>query len=312
MTNLTKKLSFLLVLQLIIAVGIFSVEENANNQQPTHLLTDFTAKEIGKVVISDSENSVTLSKQEDQWRVEGLKNLPAAPTKIADFLDKLANLKTGWPVATTESSHKRFGVTQENFQRRVQVFTDDTPVAEVLLGTSPGFKKVHARLTNQDEVYSVSLNNYDLPAKANDWLNKSLLAASNIERITSNDVVVTKKEDKWQFETPQKTDANLALDHSKAEELVTFLSSLSVNEVAEVNSPVITSSVEVETTTGKLLYQFSRVDDNHYVKRDDIDATFKINSADYEKIAEKNLPDFALEETSAEESNEQDSDPSNS
>ena len=84
-----------------------------------------------------------------------------------------------------------------------------------------------------------------------------------------------------------------------------------MNEVAEVGSPVVTSTVEVETSTGKLIYQFSKVADNRSLERDDIDAIFKISSADYDKIAEKNLPDFALEETSAEESNEQDSAPSN-
>ena len=48
-------------------------------------------------------------------------------------------------------------------------------VADVYLGTSPGYQQVHARRADDEAVYSVGIANYQVPPEADDWLDKTLL-----------------------------------------------------------------------------------------------------------------------------------------
>jgi len=60
------------------------------------------------------------------------------------LIDKLEGAEAAWPVATSESSAERFEVSDAKFQRRIRFFADDAVVTELFLGTSPGFRRVHA------------------------------------------------------------------------------------------------------------------------------------------------------------------------
>lgn len=110
------------------------------------------------------------------WRLES--GLPADDDKVNDLLDKLAELAAPWPVATSADSAERFAVTEDNHQRRLVLEDAEDVVADVFLGTSPGYRRVHARVAGEDEVYSIDFSNYEAPTDADQWLDKGLLAAS--------------------------------------------------------------------------------------------------------------------------------------
>ncbi|MEQ8692832.1 MAG: DUF4340 domain-containing protein, partial [Pseudomonadales bacterium] len=52
----------------------------------------------------------------------------------------------------------------------------DEQLADIYLGTSPGFQRVHARKAGEDEIFSVELSNYELPLTVDGWLDKALLS----------------------------------------------------------------------------------------------------------------------------------------
>ncbi len=110
------------------------------------------------------------------WRLES--GLPADNDKVNDLLDKLAELAAPWPVATSADSAERFAVTEDNYQRRLVLEDAEDVVADVFLGTSPGYRRVHARVAGQDEVYSIDFSNYEAPTDVDQWLDKGLLAAA--------------------------------------------------------------------------------------------------------------------------------------
>ena len=110
------------------------------------------------------------------WRLEN--SLPADHDKVNDLLDKLADLAAPWPVATSVDSAERFEVTEDKHQRRLLLEDADGVVADVFLGTSPGYRRVHARAADEDEVYSIDFSNYEAPTDADQWLDKALLAAA--------------------------------------------------------------------------------------------------------------------------------------
>lgn len=138
---------------------------------------DFTADELTGLRISDGENSIALTREAEKWQIEGV---DADASQVAGLLDKLKAIRAPWPVATTRDSAERFEVNPDSFQRRLELLSGEEVVADVFLGTSPGFQRVHARLAESEEIYSVELSNYELPVTVDGWFDKALLATATV------------------------------------------------------------------------------------------------------------------------------------
>ena len=67
-------------------------------------------------------------------------------------VERFARAAGSWPVANTASTRERFEVTEENHQRHIVAKAGDDTVADIYLGTSPGYRKTHARRTGEDEI----------------------------------------------------------------------------------------------------------------------------------------------------------------
>src|SRR5690606_32957336 len=116
-----------------------------------------------------------LQKQSESWQLQE-HALPANSSKVQSLLDTLAGLETTWPVAETASSRERFEVSDDRFQRKLQLYQGEQLLGEYYFGSSPGFRRTHARRAGEDAVYSLAFNSVDLPAQQSDWLDKTLLA----------------------------------------------------------------------------------------------------------------------------------------
>ena len=290
-------LAGILAAQVVLAGGLFFYKEQSTPQATSEPLLSFETAAIDKLVIADADNHVTLQKSGDQWQLPELHALPVVDKKVPELLDKLRATKVSWPVTTTTSSHARFELTDDNFQRRVELFAGDKKVGEVLLGTSPGFRKVHVRRPGEDDVYSVSLNTFDMPVADTEWLDKTLLSAKDLKQIKGPDYTLQKTDDQWSFagEANDATDAeSLKVDTQKAQELANALSNLRIIDVAEQQpegEPVV---ITVNTGTGERQYEFLKSDDKYFVKRDDQEQAFTVSQFDYDRITQIRQPQLAL------------------
>lgn len=122
---------------------------------------------------ASAAGAVVLERAGDRWR---LGDLPADDDKVAALLSKLSNLGEPWPVATTAAARARFAVSDASFKKRLVLTLDGGDTLELLLGTSPGFKRLHARRAGTDAVYSIALADFEVPVASDEWLDKSLLA----------------------------------------------------------------------------------------------------------------------------------------
>jgi hypothetical protein len=174
MDNKTPLLAALLAIQLVLIAGLAVWRDDAGAANGGALL-QFDRASIDAIRITDDEQSVDIRRGTDGWQIGTDAVLPADDAKIAGVLDKLADAGAPWPVATTAASARRFEVAPDSFQRHVELFTGDSLTAELFLGTSPGFRKVHARRADDDAVYAVTLSNFELPGASEEWLDKSLL-----------------------------------------------------------------------------------------------------------------------------------------
>lgn len=177
-------LSAVLLAQVLL-VAVLWLQQRDGDADGDNTLLRFTANEITAIRITerdaDRNEPLLLQRTADGWRSDGL---PADGEKVQGLLDKLAALDSPWPVATTAVARERFEVTEDGFAKYLELLQDDEPVAALLLGTSPGFKRIHARRPGDDAVFSIALTSLDVPASANDWLDKSLLASAvDVDRI---------------------------------------------------------------------------------------------------------------------------------
>jgi Domain of unknown function (DUF4340) len=118
---------------------------------------------------------IDLVKKNGAWVLPGSFDAPAEGSKVSALLDRLAAIKRGLPIATSEAALKRFKVVDEDFERRLVLSAGEKPLATVYFGSSPGLRKSDARLSVDKAVYSVDLPTYELPTDSGAWLSGELL-----------------------------------------------------------------------------------------------------------------------------------------
>jgi hypothetical protein len=175
MNRHVKALSLLLALQLVVLGGVLLWHQRATSVPAGTLLSVDRSRVDGLVIVDDKGQKLTLRRGNTGWRLPDSQGLPADNDKVTQLLDKVIAASAPWPVATSAESAKRFEVTPEKFQREIQLLAGDQVVGDLYLGTSPGFKKVHARRADSDDVYAIAFANYEATARADDWLDKALL-----------------------------------------------------------------------------------------------------------------------------------------
>lgn len=194
-------LGVLLALQLVIIAGVLLARSGVGESPPGAFL-DFSVDAVDEVRIDGAEDGsgVTLHRDGDAWSLPS--GLPADAGKLREVLDKLAALQSPWPVATTSGAAQRFEVSADKHQRHITLSAGGAPVADLFLGTSPGYQRVHARRADGDAVYSVALSNYQVPTGPDEWLDKTLLAADGeVTDVVRDDAWhLHKGDDGWQLD----------------------------------------------------------------------------------------------------------------
>jgi len=287
-------LSAVLVLQILIGAGLYLNKHNAPQSGESQTLLSLDMAQIDKITIQQEGSAATLLKNGDNWLLPKLEQLPADKAKLQGLLGKLETLQTGWPIATTSSSHERFEVSKNKHQRHLQLYQGEQLKAELFIGTSPGFRKVHVRKAGQEAVYSAKLNTFDLPAEDDQWLDKSLLAAQNITGIQGPDYSLEKQQDKWQL----SADLQGELNQESVQKLLSSLNNLRITEISdqatEEDPKPITTNLKIKQGNTELSYTFRKQGKNFSLNRSDIPQHFGLAEFDYSGITEVRLDKLLL------------------
>ena len=134
--------------------------------------------------------------------IADLSDFPADGTKVDQLLDKLSGLKRPLPVTTSPEAQQRHKVADVGFERKVTLDAGDKPVATLLLGDSPGFRRVFARPAGESVVYDLDLALFDASNRRDDWLARDnlKLGQETIERVASGDWTLAKTDGAWKLE----------------------------------------------------------------------------------------------------------------
>jgi hypothetical protein len=251
MSKRANLLSILLALQLILVAVVLLTDRGVSGAEETVLLS-FDADAVDEMRIGASEDgaAIALVKGDDGWRLPD--DFPADADKAREVLSRLSDLRAGWPVATSAAAGKRFEVDPDQHQRHVVLLTEGRAVAELYLGTAPGYQRVHARRADADSIFSVALSNYQLPVKADDWLDKTLLqprgSVSSISRVGA--WTLARGAEGWEVE-------GAAVDQEAAGRLERRLTELRVSGVAAAPDPATEPAEVFEIVDSRGAYRLS-------------------------------------------------------
>lgn len=282
MNSLNQILIAALALQLVVAGGIYIASQPPAADDIRAPLLASDVNEIDQVTIVDEDGKqAVLSKSANQWRLPDYHGLPANSVKVKNTLDALTASKSGWPVATTESGHERFKVLDDEFHKKLILDNAGDTVQTLYLGTSPGYRQVHVRRADEDDVFAVKLNSYEFSSDHEQWLDKSLLQPQGeIKNLQGPDYSFTMVDGVWKTSEDGKGEV-------VAEELAKItgmLARISVNSAENKPATSVDYELTAKTADNILTYRFFKDGDNHYITRDDYIQAFRINQTDYEKI----------------------------
>lgn len=277
-------LSVLLVVQLAVAGGLLYASHSNKVTRPQGALLEYDPAVIDRLEIAaGADQTIVLGKLDGQWQLPDNRGVPVQSGKVEALIESMAELETGWAVATKSSSHAQLEVAEADYQRRVKLFRDDQLSADLYIGSSPGMRRVHARTVDSDDVYSVALNSYDMPVTTADWLQKDLIAATDITVLTLADAMLAKQDDNWLMTTSEGE--AIAVDPGKVNALTGALQRLAVQDiVSELPTDARVVTIGVSAAAGDLEYELYEIGQDYFVSRNDIDAVFSIQKADYESI----------------------------
>jgi hypothetical protein len=209
-------LGLLLAAQILGALALWLGGKDLSPAAATSPLLEFDADNVTAVRIESVKTGpVFVKKAQDQWIIPSLGDLPASEPKVNGLLDKLATLKKGLPVATSDDAFKRFKVADQDFERKLTLERDGGDAAVLFLGDSPGFRRLFVRAGGDRAVYEADLGLFDAPDKADEWSERTLLhlKKDDLSQLKVSDVLLARDKDAWKV-------ANLAQGEKQDEQAV--------------------------------------------------------------------------------------------
>ncbi len=200
-----------------------------DQEQDTPLLT-LERNQVDTISIRDKDGQVQLTRKDNTWILPASADFPASEEQVNGLLDKLTRLHRGWPVATTQEAAGRFKVAPDHFERHIRLLQGKKQLGSLYLGSSPGIRRVYARLDGDTNIYGVSLALYAVPAKPEDWIDKNYLhlKQDTVASIKLKDFTLVAKKEGW---TLQPLPTGKSVDANKAATLADKILSLRISAV---------------------------------------------------------------------------------
>ena len=255
MTRRIQILSAVLVLQIGLAACLAFIGRDSGAFRSDEKFIDLELASLDEIVIEEEDSpALSMQRKDGSWILPDHYHFPVSSTKLDHLTAKLFGTTKPWPVGTTGAAAKRFKVADEDFERKITFRKGQEDAATLLIGTSPGFKKVHARLANEEAIYAIDFSAYEASVKPQDWEDKDLLDVDpdEIVRVEMADISLIRDGDAL---TVSDLDAAEETDPSGVSTLLpklsepTFLEVIGTEDVAEYrqDAPVLAYTLEMKS-----------------------------------------------------------------
>lgn len=285
---MSRSLSILLLalaVQCVLVAVVYWPEKDRTSLATEQALLPFDPGLIQELQIGDAyDNETVLRKTGEHWRLPELEDLPADGEKIEQLFAALTSGGQEWPVARTAAARQRFKVASYHYQRSLTFISTDELLGTVYLGTSPGFRKVHARNEVQDQIYSIALNLFDAHAISSAWLDRKLLQIRTPMSITADGYALSRAGGGWVSGMGNKP------DERELEALLSILRNLQVDgvaaeemqrDLAETEADLV---LQVQSLSGERTLELFTVGQGHYIHSSEYTLFFKLSAYDYDRL----------------------------
>lgn len=289
--------TILLLIQLALVVAGQVGKKDMMSATPESPLLAIAGDQVTSLaILGPKGEKLQLEKKGARWVLPDKFGAPADDRQVRSLLDKLTQLKQGFVVASSAEAAKRFKVADDDFERRLVIQEKDTVSGEVLVGTSPAFRQVHARLKDSRDIFAVNLSSYELETAADKWLDKQVLQVAGKDLagidIAGISLKSEKEQDKKATSWKLGESSGGTLDTKAAAELAEAVSRLIVLDVVDpkdhaklaFDQPAM--AFTVHTADNRTLeYAFAAIDDNFFaVKRSDSDLVYRTSKAEVDNL----------------------------
>ncbi|KAA1189653.1 DUF4340 domain-containing protein [Pseudohalioglobus sediminis] len=275
----------LLLVQLLVLANSYRQDADALTKASGQALIDTSGYLVEEVLLEDHRgDKVRLRRAGKGWLLPELDGLPADAERVDLMLEKLTVTDPGWPVAQTLAARQRFQVARYHFRRKLVLSSQQQELGEVYLGTAPVFRKVHARNAAQDDIYSVELSLFELPADAGKWLEPRLLQVRAPVAITADGYSLTRTGEKWVLGSGAEPDPR------ELNALLNALRGLRVQGVAEESVAARLPEVEaelilqVQALAGDVKLALFELEGEYYIRSSEYPHLFVISAYEFDKL----------------------------
>jgi hypothetical protein len=282
--NLTS-LFLILLIQIGLIAAVYWPGNKPAYAPPTPMLP-FALDRVDTIYVGDEfDNETMLSEVGGRWLLPELESLPADGAMVEKLLDSVATREGSWPVANSVAARQRFRVASYHYRRRISFFEGEDLLGTLLLGTSPGFRKIYARNEDQDSIYSVRFSAQDAPGYTGGWLDKKLLQTRAPVRISADAYSLQREGSGWVSGVGQVPDER---------ELVALLSTLrnlQIDGLASGDAHRDLADAEadmvfvVESLAGKVTLELFLLEGKHYIHSSEYPLFFTLSAYDYDRLA---------------------------
>jgi hypothetical protein len=278
-------LLLILLVQCGIMAAVFWPRQIPENTPTAQSLAPFPDEAIDEVHIGDEfDNEVVLVKSGKQWLLPELEHLPADPDKVDTLLQSIVHQPGSWPIARSPAARQRFQVADYFYQKRLTLLSAGKELGTIYLGTSPVFRKVHARNESQDAIYSITLDAAEASALSADWLEPGLLQVRTPLRIDADLYNLSFENGVWRSATGGTP------DEQALAALISGLKGLQIDGVAEEELQRELSAVEadlvlkIQGLAGEVTLELLTLNNNYYIHSSEYSLFFKLSAYDFDRL----------------------------
>ena len=299
--------ALLLIIQIALAVVLNITDKSLDSFTPEDKLLNFVAAAVDSITLyGEGDKKLVMEKQNSAWVLPDTFSALVNVKQLTALLDKLSEMKQGLAVATSKEAAQRFKVAEEVFERHVLLRQDGKVVADFYIGTSPGFRQVHARVTGRDEIVTVGLSAFELGLDADSWIDKNVLHIKDkdIEAVKLDDISLERVSGEWQLQGLQD---NQTTNREEVKALLSNMRLLTIQTVVDPtetgvlfkNEPFLRYTL-ILTGGNSVDYIFAKSEqENYLLKVSNSDFVFQLNKwalDDIKKVTRDRLVHPADEE----------------
>ena len=193
-----------LVLQVALIAVVFWPRSVASDSGAP-LFPGVAADDVVGLTIVDNEGArLVLRKVDGAWVLPDAADYPVNEDSVTPLIEKILALSASTVVARTDASHRQLQVSNDVFQRRLDLVTQAGATHTLYLGTAPRYTATHFRVAGRIETYLTSdLSTWELVARPSNWIDTAYLSIDQ-ETITgvtlenaNGTFVLVKSGDDW-------------------------------------------------------------------------------------------------------------------